>query len=213
MRWRSFGAVETSLLRRTQTGVDNCGAQDGDCKWSKVGHDERAYSTHELIRTTQQLSPIQADDSKHDRQERPAAPSDSGTEATAAAGANGQAGLSLPNTPSEPSLSDLQSGSATQIPRGAHHPEADRQTGCGDESLTISSLTVGAVAAAAAQPGITFELRVRSCVLVTTTFYLSTGGWLLHALVHSILSHTWLQRIISFVCIGRRRAKRGATQG
>eukprot|EP01043_Picozoa_sp_COSAG02_P006488 COSAG02_NODE_185_length_30442_cov_59.370168_15_plen_156_part_00 len=146
-----------------------------DSIWSKVGHDERAHaSTDELVRTTQQLSPIQAVDSDpHDRQGQPAASSDGGTAASSATVANGQAGLSLPNTPSEPSLSE-QPDSASQLPiAGLQLPDVDGQMDARAESLTISSLTAGAVAAAAAQPGTTFELRVRSHLLLTVRLLLT----------------------------------------
>ena len=137
-----------------------------------MGHDECTHaSTHELIRTMQQLSPIQAGDSNSDRPEQPAPPNDTGSKNTAAANGNGQAGLSLPNTPSEPSL-NAQPGPATPILGVAQHPECRGQTGSRDESVAISSLMAGAMAAAAAQPGIAFELRVRGYlrVFVTTAF-------------------------------------------
>ena len=159
------------MLRRTQTRVSSSGVQQ-DNIWSKLGRDERAdASTDELVRATQQLSPIQDGDSDPNRREQPVAPSGGDTEASGTLVANGQAGLSLPNTPSEPSLSE-QPGSASQAPiSGSQHPEVDRQLDSRAESLTIASLTAGAVAAAAAQPGITFELRVRRRhLLLTATF-------------------------------------------
>ena len=147
--------------------------------------DERAYvSVDELIRTTQQLSPISSS-----RQEHPAVARAGDNAADTAAVADVDANTSSPRTPSEPSLSEQLSGDDAQhsgieckvrcgtvstppvVPVHRHNGDANStgqgtqqqaEMGAGVESLTISSLTAGAVAAAAAQPGVVFELRVRS---------------------------------------------------